>query len=365
MTKKRYVQIDILKGIAMWMVLINHSYQYVYSSKMLFQISRSSVQILLFCSGINALLKLHSTFNNERACKENILQMIWKHFWQPKLISISIPYIAFNIIFYFFWHGCLEWEIIVQHIMGFNIANLMYFIPIYFELILFAPFLYYLVCRCDTKLWHCVLGLASFAICVFFAKYTYFFSVYGAGKYFVGATYGWVFLIGMMFGNRLIHKQNDAMSSQLPYFIPALIGIFVLWCISLRLFHNIHTEVENLFFNIGGNPPGLDSLVEGFLLICLIWVIVTCLNDKFDHSKVIKYLAKAPVACGKYSLYIYLWHIFVRDIFNRLIAVGGLPKQSFLYGVPFYLGSTVGVIFVKKAIELFKADISQTYLKNK
>lgn len=55
---KRILEIDVLKGVGICMVLINHSYDYVYTSALLFKLSRSCVQLLLFCAGVNMFLKI-------------------------------------------------------------------------------------------------------------------------------------------------------------------------------------------------------------------------------------------------------------------------------------------------------------------
>lgn len=365
MTKKRYIQIDLLKGVGMWMVLLNHSYNYVYSSELIFRMSRSCVQILLFCAGINATFKIHTVFTEAQSAGEEtgIVPLLWKRFWLPRFVSILVPYIIFNTSFYILWKRHFDLETVWQYLVGFNIANPVYFIPIYFEVILCAPLVYYLVCRFKTRLGKCVLGIVSLAICIGFARHSNMFPIYGAGQYFIGATYGWSFIIGMIFGKRLLLKRSDnAHSLGCTMLIP--IGVLLFWIASLKLFPEAHVNLEKMFFNIGGNPPGLDSLTEGLLLIWMIWTIATYIEYKFSNSKVMYYLVRPLISCGKYSLYIFLWHMFVKAGWNQIIAAAGLPQQSLLYAIPFYLGSTAGVIFVKKAIDYVKKDIVSVCLKD-
>jgi len=187
------------------------------------------------------------------------------------------------------------------------------------------------------------------------------FPIYGAGQYFIGATYGWVFILGMMFGNKIILKHSDNVSPYIGCVVVIPIGVLILWVASLKLLPDAHTKLEQMFPNIGGNPPGLDSLIEGFLLIWMIWTIATLVGSKFGSQA--RTLFGPLISCGKCSLYIFLWHMFVKVAWNQVIAAGNLPKQSLLYAIPFYLGSTVGVLLVKKVFDLLKKDIVLTYLK--
>lgn len=327
MRQKRYIQIDILKGIGILMVLINHSNNYVYSSDLFFKLSRSCVQILVFCAGINAFIKLSTIFSTER--EEDITHILWVKFWKPKILSIFIPYIVFTAGFLFLWKKELDLYTLWQYIIGFNISNPVYFVPLYIQLILVAPVIYYLVCRCRTGLLRCMLAIFAFPVCLGFLKFTYMLPIYGAGQYFMGGTYGWVFIIGMLFGAKLCNYEQKKAGTNIFEIFPAL-GLVLVWISSLKMAPDMHMKLEQIFG--GGNPPGLDSMAEGFLLIWLIWILVSYLQTSV--AKFSKRWSNPLVLCGKYSLYIFLWHMFIKAAMNQVIAIAELPGQSILYGIP-------------------------------
>ena len=346
-----------MKAVGIWMVLINHSHNYVYSTELLFKLSRSCVQILLFCAGINTFLKLRSVFVKD-VTDRSISSLLWKWFWWPRFKSIFVPYIVFNAGFLFLWKKKIDFKTMWQYVMEFNISNPVYFIPVFIELIFIAPLIYYLILRFDTKWGHFALGLISLPVCIWFASHTYMLPIYGAGQYFVGATYGWVFILGMLFGNRLCKNQTkyySVFSAILP------IGLLTIWGATLKIFPDAHTKFERLFLNIGGNPPGPDSLVEGFLMIWVIFTVASFADRKFGDCLV--HVLAPLISCGKNSLYIFLWHMFIKAAWNQIIVAAGLPSKSLLYAIPFYLGSTLAVILVKNGVDFLKQDMITICLK--
>ncbi len=349
---KRILEIDVLKGVGICMVLINHSYDYVYTSALLFKLSRSCVQLLLFCAGVNMFLKIRKLLAADRPPRPT---SSWQatRLWGPQMLRIMVPYVIFDAGFVVLWKKTLDLSLFWKHLWGFDIAAPVYFIPVYLSLVFAAPFFYWAVMRFPGRLWTlclCVLSAGAFLVC---ARRTYVLPVYGAGQYLLGASYGWVFVLGMIWG-RYLHRRGTPVQGSWRR-MAAAAALLAGWIVTLELFPEAHARLERLLPPLGGNPPGPDSLLEGSLIIWNVWELTACLKEKWGERA--RAWLRPLAACGRYSLYIFLWHMFVKAGWNQCIAAAGFPKQSVFYAIPFYLGSTVLVVLGKKGVDYLKQDM--------
>lgn len=77
-------------------------------------------------------------------------------------------------------------------------------------------------------------------------------------------------------------------------------------------------------FGTGINPPSVSLIVYGILIIWLLWSLFSLMID--CNIRIINSLAYCFCRCGKYSLYIFLYHMLILrtfliniNIHNRLL----------------------------------------------
>lgn len=353
---RRYTQIDMLKGIGILMVLVNHSYRFVYMHPAIFHFSRSCVQLLVFAAGINAYL----SFDKAVSEKGNAVCM---HYVCRRSKGILIPYAVFTLFFLLLWKKRLVLGDFISFLISFNIASPVYFVPIFIQMVCATPFLYAIVKKLkNTGQTVLVTALALFVFGIFSSR-TYIADIFGSGKYLLGGSYGWVFFLGLIFGKALLRHQmaGQALNTSGIKKRGAMIwALLALWAMSFYPFAKAHAYLNGLIPNWGGNPPGLDSILEGFLIIAAIWVL-TGLAEKDNYTWVLR-LTQPIKLCGKYSLYIFLWHMFIKAGMNQIIKYFSFSSQSIWYGIPFFIGSTAVVIAAKKLVDMSVESIQREWV---
>jgi hypothetical protein len=206
------------------------------------------------------------------------------NFWQyykKRFCSLVVPYLMASVV-----AGFLSKKNILFSIVNFNAAGPYYFIAFFLQLILVAP----LLNKFNLLFLPLVMGLA------FYSNSWSMTNLWGGGEFLLGGSFLFLFLLGMIF-----YKKRE-------YFKPkkgwALVGILLILVL----------EFGELMIKTWHNPPEILTMVYTLAIFMIFY------NWKLNKENL---LVKMFVFLGKYSLYIFLYHVplalFINICFLKMV----------------------------------------------
>jgi fucose 4-O-acetylase-like acetyltransferase len=264
--KERLSWLDLLKGIAILAVIIDHTYGVFYKNILIQYHTGFSVALFIFLAGITSAMSLsHGNFMN---------------FYKKRLVSIIIPFIIATALF-----SLLNDKSFINSLLHFNATGPMYFIAFFMELILIAPLL--------NKLPYYFLILII-PLSIYLNKFSFIPFLWGGGNKLFGGTFLLMFYLGFLFYKN-IEKFNNIRFKLINIIIPILLLIFF--------------EYFKLYPKIWHNPPYTLTFIYTFSIFWLVF------NLRLNYqNKILKFISY----CGRNSLYIFLYHPIIFSLI-RLI----------------------------------------------
>jgi peptidoglycan/LPS O-acetylase OafA/YrhL len=143
-----------------------------------------------------------------------------------------------------------------------------------------------------------------------------------------------------------------------------IVGI-LLFFYGSHIYKNFLSFDKNFsFFGNGINPPGVTLMIYG-LLVGMFVFVVTSLMELYNCKIALKILG-AMSFCGKYSLYIFLYHLAVQSLLNRYLPPE-INENMWLKRLIFFgLMTAVPVLlahFYYKLAGIYKKAVAKYYLK--
>ena len=197
--------------------------------------------------------------------------------------------------------------------MDFSASGPFYFIEYYIMLTLWAPLLYsaikYLICKGMQKKYKVLLGIMLYIF------------IWGAGYWSIGRmnvfgqSYFFVYSVGLFVGQMELPKAKRI------YFVPAII-ILIIGTISMARFYGarvagVYDYAEGLNFltpKLQMNPPNIPILLYSFGVISVAYIFFEMCNQ--SNFKWIKTMGYPFIIFGKYSMDIFLWHLYIQNSLN-------------------------------------------------
>lgn len=285
--KEQIGWIDFLKGVSIFAVIMDHLYNIVYFNSGLHLFTGFSVSLFIFLAGITSVISLQ---RNKKPLKLYQLK---------KVKGILIPYVIASLVYSLIVHDFhFNLGVFWREIITFSASTPFYFILLFLQLILIAPYLYHVIVNK-----HIIFQLLSIVPAFFISKYLSEFTaidgVFGGGGRILGGTYFFLFHLGMVF--YLIYKNHYKMVDKIWINVIAAI-------ISTSSLYLIHSTGA---LTMGwSNPPNKFTIwftISVFVLGYSIYSLITKYGLGKMFSKVVEYL-------GKQSYYIYLYHSFAIHI---------------------------------------------------
>ena len=260
--KQRLQWLDILKGIAIIAVVIDHTYGVFYNNILVQYHTGFSVALFVFLAGITSAMSLS---------RGNFIK-----FYKKRLVSIVIPFIIATAFFSLLYNKSF-----INSLLYFNATGPMYFIAFFMQLILIAPLL--------NKL-----NIFFLPLIILIANSLNHFSfipfLWGGGNKLFGGTFLLMFYLGFLF-----YKNIEFFDKIRFKLINIIIPIILL----------ISFEYFKLYPTIWHNPPYFLTFVYTF---SVFWFIF---NLKLNYqNKILKFISY----CGRNSLYIFLYHPIIFSI---------------------------------------------------
>ena len=274
--------------------------------------------------------------------------------WQltkKNLTKMMIPYVGATFIYFLLDSHSFLFTEFINRLIHFNMTAPFYYVLLYFQVILLAPFLYGVaVLGKRRKYIHLInLGLL-FLFSVFANNMTNIMDIYGGGGVLAGGSYLILFYLGMLL--KMYAEQLRKLSSLIGCVLSGF--LLVLW---YRFeFADRFALDQKLRLGNGINPPG----ITGIILACLIALTIFYLTDLFEkmQNRVINMGFKLCSVLGRSTLYIFLYHRLFMDYWlGRYCSFSNIWTKRVVYFGIMILGS----LCIKKLLLLIRQIVKGMY----
>lgn len=288
---KNYLWLDLLKGIAMIAVVIDHLYSY-YQNLTIQYHTGFHVSLFILVAGFTSAISIQN-----RGGVVNFSYIL------KRISKIFIPYLIATLV-YCLYFQYFDLTTIFQKIYTFSIAGPLYFVFFYIQLVAISYFIYRLINHSKSKLLDILLVIIFYFLAIFFNKYKIINSFYGGSGVLFGGSFFFLFTLGFF-----VKKYEKLLDNKKFNII-----LFSISLILLTIF-----EIYNLISVSWSNPA--NNWLIGYTLI--IFSLVLSFYQLF-LTRFTKFLSSITIV-GKNSLSIFLYHTLVINIFGYLLPVKNYP----------------------------------------
>lgn len=292
--------IDCLKGVAIIAVIIDHLYGILYIQKDVQYATFFSVTTFVFAGGVNSFF----------SCKKHINE---KYIYDicRRLLNIMVPYAMAVGLYQFQEDKFLDLGRYFKSIISFSGINLFYYLIFYIQLIVISRFIYYIIEIIARSKYPAMgyMGLLSGSVVVALFSIHYTRVPLREGQALFGGTYLTVFVCGMIFA-----KTRGNTKAIREKWIPICV-ITVMFCYWFMVHNNF--EIDRLL-GLGINPPGITIGLYSAIVIAMIILLSAWIEER----GICKLLYSIICMCGRYSYYIYLFHmLFILVLLHKVLEV--------------------------------------------
>lgn len=332
--------INIAKVVAILAVLTDQTYMVLYDNDLILLGSFFSVSLFMLLSGYTFVIAAEK--------KRNFT--LWQ-LTKKNLTKIMIPYVGATFIYFIIDTHSFVFDEFLNRLFHFNMSIPFYYVLLYFQVMLVAPFLYGAAVLGKRKGYiHLItLGLL-FLFSVFANNMTNIMDIYGGGGVLAGGSYLILFYLGMLL--KMYAKQLRKLSSLIGCVLSGF--MLVLW---YRFeFTDRFALDQKLRLGNGLNPPG----ITGIILACLIALTIFYLTDLFEkmQNRVINMGFKLCSVLGRSTLYIFLYHRLFMDYWlGRYCSFSNIWTKRVVYFGVMILGS----LCIKKLLLLIRQIVKGMY----
>lgn len=276
---KREVWIDVLKGIAILAVVLDHAFYifYQYRNYYIWQHTFFSITWFVFLAAVTNTKSLR--LKNWR------FPGSYFRFWYRRAISTVVPYVVISVfIFLFYNFPKVNTSLLVSELVNFSVQPTYYFINLLLQLYFVFPFLYSIIKMTKRSWQRLIIGILAFiaAFYVFLAVNNLPWPFYSLGVLF-GGNYFFVFVLGILYARSIV--KIDLL-------------IFVISTLTFLIYESAINTVKIFFLR----DVSIHLIVWSMALFLILKRLLSGRANAV--TAVLSFL-------GRYSLFIYLLHYFI------------------------------------------------------
>ncbi len=314
--RKRWIWIDCLRAMAIILVIQNHLpiEERIFTS----QFFACSVPLFVIAGGVTSAITL----------RDRGTQMSYKEYLVDKVKKVILPYIVATCAYSLYTRGYIDVSGLFVELVCFGAGSKghMYYLVFYIQLLLIAPFLVRLY-GIKEKSISVIILLCSAIGAYFFRVYTYWGSFPLASKYLFGGSSFFLFNLGIFF------------CFNIHIFEKLLVKVFT---IAMSLFAIVFMVDMGWDVEWWSNPANTKLIICSLCILLMIYNVVTLVEALFSRlgrSAFLYNILKPLTILGKYSLFIYLWHVLIIDVLNSYIysKAMNLVQKLLVFGICAYL----------------------------
>ena len=333
--------IDVAKFMAIVGVIIDHTNGVLYTNPYVAYSSYFSVSLFIIVMGITTMW---SYTNNSDA----MIKKVWH-----KCIGIIRPYIVATIVYALFVYKSFDFDVILIHLIHFNMSGPFYYVLLYIQLVIISPILFFIFEKSSKKRYGYVTEVIVFLVILWIASWTTNHSnilgVYGGGGKLFGGTYLVLLYIGMWFGKYYKKISINKIISTI------LAGVACSCAIAWWRFIAVdRCKIDLLIpYGEGFNPPSISFGLYAILIASTLYFIETLFLN-YPNGIPLK-IMKIFAFMGKHTLYIFLYHRFFLDIvFPYLFTKTGIALENIYFKrivyFVFMIGGSMLIEFILEKI---------------
>jgi fucose 4-O-acetylase-like acetyltransferase len=303
-TNTRLPWIDVCKGIAILAVVIDHLHSKCYESLTLQMYTAFSVGLFVFIGGINSA----------NSIRHHISSIDRKYIYH-RCSQILIPYAVATSIYSFWERNCFfDFMTFLKHLVLFDTTGPFYFVLFYIQLLAVSAILYYLFSASPSFYRKALLLCAFYVFGVICNKYTFILPVHGGGKFLLGGSYLFLFCAGICFDEFLTPRSKK---------VSVGVFLFASICLVSIVVGRIHTFFEKIPPQLWANPPNIYAIIYILIIFSLIYTASRIFS--FIPIRFTRYPIGLFTFIGRYSLYIFLFHMLFIQIAEKINPLHHLP----------------------------------------
>jgi len=338
-TSERIKWIDAAKFMAIIAVLINHTNDILYTNHYVDYFSYYSVGLFIVIMGITTMWSYAKD-------SDAVLKKM-----QKSCLRILRPYIVATIIYGVAIYKMFDFEVLLNHIVRFNMSAPFYYVLLYIQMLLVSPVIFYILENTRGKRLGLVYEILGLIVVLWVACWTTncsnILGVYGGGGKLFGGTYLILLYIGMWFGKYYYKININAISAGV--FSVLICVLTIGWWIFIA---NNEFQIDSkLPYGGGFNPPSISSGVYALLVAATIYFVQMLI---FHYpNRILERAMDVMAFLGKHSLYIFLYHrLFIDVIFpNISITTGIIIENVWIRRIVFFGGMIGGSILLEYILE--------------
>lgn len=306
---QRIEWIDCARFVAIFLVVVDHTYGITYTNALILTGSFLSVSLFVLLAGISAWLSYNPA---KQAAGASAIRRVTKLFLQYALATFIIQCVR---------RHAFDLEIYIDQLLHFDASIVFYFLAFFFQLTLVAPMLVQWCGFCNRQkaapLWQAVTVACLCVFAWFSYKRTIVFpSLYGSGKYLLGATYVILYYIGILLASRGIFERT---TKQKAVILAVSAPVWIAWWLLMGNGILPYGWLCAPFWGDGFNPPGLVLMLFAVITLFLLFSLFSLLSAS-THSLPRK-LSSFAATAGRYSLFIFLYHSLVKSVLLQYFPV--------------------------------------------
>lgn len=265
-----------------------------------------------------------------------------------RLRKIIIPYVICTCVYVIWEEHFFSAERVWQRILHFNAAGPLYFVAVYIQLVVISPFLIGCINWADKKsrvFRHTFLLVSVLSVSYISIHYTDILNIgLGGGNIFSG-----FWLIFWYGGMVFSAEKREWGARRKKVFSAVLLSLCILWeyIFVFRDYNNIFRGKYGNMYHMTAQMTWWNAL-EAFLVVFLIKEGIELLEMK--ESRAIAIGLRPISYIGKMSLYIFLYHILFRDIYQMYFSCENIWAGRFMCFL-FMTGGSILIYYFFQALK--------------
>lgn len=346
LAKKRIKWIDCAKAVAIMAVLVDHNKGFLYTNQDIARSSYFSVCLFILLSGITA-------FNTTTVVRGG-----GEHKNYRSIGRLLGQYAIATFILQVWYTRFFDLQIYVSHLLHFDIQAPYYFILFFLQIKLISPFLILWCVFCDKQkmnfIWHFITLVFLCWFCSILIRYTFILQVHGGGKNLFGGTFLLLYYIGILLAN---FKVFEIFNSKRVVILPVAVILWSIWwrlsCMGKLPFDTMLAK----YWGDGFNPPGVNFIVFSIITLFVCYAAFSLMEDNVNQMG--KTIVDGFTFIGQYTLYIFMYHLLVRDViltFWPAAVEANIWLKRFVIFIPMLIVPALLVWLIKKSKNRFMQD---------
>lgn len=278
-----YLWLDLLKGIAIIAVIIDHLYSY-YQNLTIQYHSGFHVSLFILIAGFTSSISIQN--------KKGVIKL---SYILKRLSKIFIPYVIATLI-YCLYYGYFDISIVFQKIITFSVAGPFYFVFFYLQLISISYFIFIFVNHHKSIFFDILLFIIFYLLSFLFNKSKIINSFYGGSGFLFGGSFFFLYSLGFF-----IKKYEKI-------FCYKFFNLILLFS-SLILI--IFFEIFGLVSKSWSNPANNWLIIYTLIVFSFVLSFYQLFLAHFN-----KFLIPITII-GKNSLSVFLYHTLFINIFSQ------------------------------------------------